>query len=55
MLMTWEFERVASNKQCIECALVMWKEWMSKKTYTDDLAAEGTMGSVAKFLTLLEK
>ncbi|WP_180233659.1 hypothetical protein [Bacillus cereus] len=50
MLMKWEFER----------ALVMWKEWMSKKkTYTDDLAAEGTMyvvnGSVAKFLTLLEK
>lgn len=44
MLMKWEFERFASDKQCIERALAMWKEWMSKKkTYNDDLAAEGTM------------
>ncbi|OUB12204.1 hypothetical protein CN980_29550 [Bacillus cereus] len=45
MLMKWEFERFASDKQCIERALAMWKEWMNKKkkTYTDELAAEGTM------------
>ncbi|TKH23972.1 hypothetical protein FC697_09510 [Bacillus wiedmannii] len=44
MLMKWEFERFASDKQCIERALAMWKEWMGKKsTYTDDLAAQGTM------------
>ncbi|PEF39591.1 hypothetical protein CON72_10405, partial [Bacillus wiedmannii] len=44
MLMKWELERFASDKQCIERAVTMWKEWMSKKkTYNDDLAAEGTM------------
>lgn len=44
MLMKWEFERFASDKQCIERVLAMWREWMSKKkTYTDDLVAEGTM------------
>ncbi|PEA86402.1 hypothetical protein [Bacillus thuringiensis] len=44
MLMKWKFERFALDKQCIERALTMWKEWMSKKkTYTNDLAAEGTM------------
>ncbi|MEN3130393.1 hypothetical protein [Bacillus albus] len=44
MLMKWAYERFASDKQCIERALTMWKEWMIKKNmYTDDLAAEGTM------------
>ncbi|KXY33377.1 MULTISPECIES: hypothetical protein [unclassified Bacillus (in: firmicutes)] len=44
MLMKWEWERFAADKQCIERALTMWKEWMSKKkTYSDDLAARGTM------------
>jgi len=44
MLMKWEWERFAADKQCIEHALTMWKEWMSKKkTYSDDLAAKGTM------------
>ncbi|MGE6553425.1 hypothetical protein ACQKFK_32415 [Bacillus mycoides] len=32
------------DKQCIERALTMWKERMSKKdSYTDEIAAEGTM------------
>ncbi|PFK18138.1 hypothetical protein [Bacillus cereus] len=47
MLTKREFERFASDKQCIELALAMWKEWMNKKktkkTYTDELAAKGTM------------
>ncbi|MGG0263073.1 hypothetical protein [Bacillus mycoides] len=44
MLLKWEWERFATNKQCIEHALTMWKEWMSKgKAYTDELAAQGTM------------
>ncbi|WP_100618157.1 hypothetical protein [Bacillus cereus] len=44
MLMTWNREHL-SDKQCIEHALTMWKEWrMSKKeTYTDELAIVGTM------------
>ncbi|OUB31596.1 hypothetical protein BK708_07920 [Bacillus thuringiensis serovar yunnanensis] len=42
--MTWKREYL-TDKQCIERALTMWKEWgMSKKeTYTDELAIEGTM------------
>ncbi len=44
MLMKWEYERFAADKQCIEQALTMWKEWLStKNTYTDVIAAEGTM------------
>ncbi|OOR12832.1 hypothetical protein BW897_09635 [Bacillus cereus] len=44
MLMKWEFERFASDKQCIERALKKWKEWMDKKsTYSDELAVEGVM------------
>ncbi|MGX5570979.1 hypothetical protein ACWKTS_05745 [Bacillus toyonensis] len=44
MLTKWEFERFASDKQCIERALKMWKEWISKKsTYSMDLAAKGVM------------
>ncbi|AZJ24499.1 hypothetical protein CT694_34200 (plasmid) [Bacillus wiedmannii bv. thuringiensis] len=44
MLTKLEYERLAADKQCIERALTMWKDWMSKKKmYTDDLAAEGTM------------
>ncbi|AQY37917.1 hypothetical protein B4918_07800 [Bacillus thuringiensis] len=44
MLTKSEYERFAADKQCIERALTMWKEWMcKKKTYTDELAAQGTM------------
>ncbi|PGM88673.1 hypothetical protein [Bacillus cereus] len=44
MLTKRQFERFASDKQCIERALAMWEDWISKKqAYTDDLAAEGTM------------
>ncbi|QPW46718.1 hypothetical protein G9298_02685 [Bacillus thuringiensis] len=44
MLTKREFERFASDKQCIEHALTMWEEWMrKKKTYTDELATQGTM------------
>ncbi|QWI73222.1 hypothetical protein ER45_028870 (plasmid) [Bacillus mycoides] len=44
MLTQWEYESFASDKQCIERALIMWKKWMStKKTYTDEIAIEGTM------------
>ncbi|CCW03487.1 hypothetical protein [Bacillus sp. GeD10] len=44
MVMKWEWERYAADKQCIERALTMWKEWISKKeTYNDDVAAQGTM------------
>ncbi|MBY0134315.1 hypothetical protein H0177_29345 [Bacillus cereus] len=44
MLTKSQFERFAAEKQCIEDALAMWKEWMyKKKTYTDELAAQGTM------------
>ncbi|MGF1438730.1 hypothetical protein ACQUW6_32055 [Bacillus thuringiensis] len=39
-----KYERFASDKECIELALSIWKEWMSKRTtYTYDLAAKGTM------------
>ncbi|MEQ3607029.1 hypothetical protein ABNG27_29690 [Bacillus thuringiensis] len=44
MLTKSQYERFAADKQCIERALTMWKEWMCKKeTYTDELAAQGTM------------
>ncbi|MED2934244.1 hypothetical protein P4308_19525 [Bacillus wiedmannii] len=44
MLMKWEFERFASDKQCIEHALKKWKEWIGQKsTYNDELAAKGVM------------
>ena len=44
MVMRREWERYAADKQCIERALTMWKEWIrKKKTYNDDVAAQGTM------------
>jgi hypothetical protein len=45
MVMKWEWERYAADKQCIERALTMWKDaWIrKKKTYNDDIAAQGTM------------
>ncbi|MEK4677256.1 MULTISPECIES: hypothetical protein [Bacillus] len=54
MLMKWALERFAADKQCIERALTIWKKWMSKKkTYSDDLAARGTM-YVVKHMKLRE-
>ncbi|MGG5741903.1 hypothetical protein [Bacillus cereus group sp. IBL03679] len=41
MLMKWEYERFAADKQCIERALVMWEKWMGKCPNDDDSAAEG--------------
>lgn len=39
-----EWKRYAADKQCIEHALTMWKEWIhKKKTYNDDIAVQGTM------------
>ncbi|MGQ7189662.1 hypothetical protein ACUODJ_46735, partial [Escherichia sp. HC-CC] len=44
MLRKGEYERFASDKQCIERALTMWKEWIgTQKEYTAELAVEGTM------------
>ena len=31
MVMQWEWERHAADKQCIDRALTMWKEWIRKK------------------------
>ncbi|WP_257143159.1 hypothetical protein [Bacillus cereus] len=47
MVMKWEWEHYAADKHCIEHALTMWKEWISKKkTYNDDIAAQCTLSII---------
>ncbi|MED2764969.1 hypothetical protein P4283_23520 [Bacillus thuringiensis] len=44
MLTRWEFERFASDKQCIERSLKIWKERMDEyPNYNDDFAIQGVM------------
>lgn len=44
MLTKSDYERFAAEKQCVEQAVTMWKEWMSKQNGDrDERAAQGTV------------